>query len=266
MTLFFLRVAVTSLIYYFNQPGICYSLQPKSIGRCEHLSVFIYSVNTYQLCIFSSCWSKNWLHVVYSFTGFCMFVLSLVKKHYRLQFYMVCISQVTLSSTAYSSSSHQPLSSSHPTADFPFLLPLGEGSEICSWALSLLSLKQITVIWCTLCRVRRIWLIWNSLSAVKTLPQLVRLDLSFPTCSSTCCLLPPTLSPMGIFNVHFICVHLAASSVSRPSVHSESIAVDRLQSGRGYIPVQWRCGVCVCHSSLLGPMWPCWLWLLSPTL
>uniref|UniRef100_A0A3Q3J7T0 Phosphatidate cytidylyltransferase n=1 Tax=Monopterus albus TaxID=43700 RepID=A0A3Q3J7T0_MONAL len=30
--------------------------------------------------------------------GFCMFVLSLVKKHYRLQFYMVCISQVTLSS------------------------------------------------------------------------------------------------------------------------------------------------------------------------
>uniref|UniRef100_A0A8C9XXN3 Phosphatidate cytidylyltransferase n=2 Tax=Sander lucioperca TaxID=283035 RepID=A0A8C9XXN3_SANLU len=31
--------------------------------------------------------------------GFCMFVLSLVKKHYRLQFYMVCISQITLSST-----------------------------------------------------------------------------------------------------------------------------------------------------------------------
>lgn len=30
-----------------------------------------------------------------------MFVLSLVKKHYRLQFYMVCISQVTLSPTAY---------------------------------------------------------------------------------------------------------------------------------------------------------------------
>lgn len=29
-----------------------------------------------------------------------MFVLSLVKKHYRLQFYMVCISQVTLSPTA----------------------------------------------------------------------------------------------------------------------------------------------------------------------
>lgn len=35
----------------------------------------------------------HWRHVV-SFTGFCMFVLSLVKKHYRLQFYMVCISQV----------------------------------------------------------------------------------------------------------------------------------------------------------------------------
>lgn len=33
-----------------------------------------------------------------------MFVLSLVKKHYRLQFYMVCISLVTLSS-----SSSQPL-------------------------------------------------------------------------------------------------------------------------------------------------------------
>lgn len=36
----------------------------------------------------------------------------------------------------------------------------------------------------------------------------------------------------------------------------------QVQSRRGYIPVQWHCGVCicVCHSSLLGPMWPCWLW------
>lgn len=42
---------------------------------------------------------NNWLHVVCSSAGFCMFVLSLVKKHYRLQFYMVCIGQVTPSST-----------------------------------------------------------------------------------------------------------------------------------------------------------------------
>lgn len=177
----------------------------------------IYLFSEYILVMyFSSCWSKNWLHVVYSFTGFCMFVLSLVKKHYRLQFYMVCISQVTLSSTAYyssSSSSHQPLSSSHPTADFPFLLPLGEGSEICSWALTLLSLKQITVILCcTLCRVCRIWLIWNSLSAVKTLSQLVRLDLSFPTCSSTCCLLPPHYHHQWVF---LTCISSPSTSLLR---------------------------------------------------
>lgn len=61
-----------------------------------------------------------------------MFVLSLVKKHYRLQFYMVCISQVTLSPTAY----YPPTALFiHPTADFPSILPLGEGSEPCSWAL-----------------------------------------------------------------------------------------------------------------------------------
>lgn len=47
------------------------------------------------------CGWKNWLHVIYFFTGFCMFVLSLVKKHYRLQFYMVCISEITPASTNF---------------------------------------------------------------------------------------------------------------------------------------------------------------------
>lgn len=46
-------------------------------------------------------------------------------------------------------------------------------------------------------------------------------------------------------------VHLCNSTISDKS---------QLLSRCGYIPVQWHCGVCVCHSSLLGPMWPCWLW------
>lgn len=68
-----------------------------------------------------------------------MFVLSLVKKHYRLQFYMVCISQVTLSPTAYYPPPRTALFI-HPTADSPFILPLGEASEICPWALIVLCL------------------------------------------------------------------------------------------------------------------------------
>lgn len=38
--------------------------------------------------------NRRWykLHLL-CFAGFCMFVLSLVKKHYRLQFYMVCITR-----------------------------------------------------------------------------------------------------------------------------------------------------------------------------
>lgn len=77
------------------QSQACLPHPPETLHHV--LWVLIFLIIAYTCC---SSWSKNWQHVVCSFTGFCMFVLSLVKKHYRLQFYMVCISQVTIYSSA----------------------------------------------------------------------------------------------------------------------------------------------------------------------
>lgn len=74
----------------------------------------------------------------------------------------------------------------------------------------------------------------------------------FWRCSNMCVI---SHSAVWLCQCHSHCVCLFTTNA--PLLDTRQV-----QSRRGYIPVQWHCGVCicVCHSSLLGPMWPCWLW------